>query len=92
MDPKALVKIAKALSDPTRLLILHQLAQAPPQVTWAALFEVSPASQPSMSQHVKVLVESGLVESNKQGRYLRLSVNPKKLQPLECFLALFKRH
>ncbi|WP_046246494.1 ArsR/SmtB family transcription factor [Hymenobacter terrenus] len=89
MDTKSLVKIAKALSDPNRLRILQEIAQAP-QVGCADLFEVAPVSQPSMSHHVKALVDSGLVDSCKEGRCVYLSVNPEKLRELESFLQLLK--
>jgi ArsR family transcriptional regulator len=89
MDTKSLVKIAKALSDSNRLCLLQQIAQAP-QVGCAELFDVAPLSQPSMSHHVKALVDAGLVESRKEGRYVHLSVNPEKLKELESFLQLLK--
>jgi ArsR family transcriptional regulator len=89
MDTKSLVKIAKALSDPNRLRILQEISQAP-QVGCSELFDVAPVSQPSMSHHVKALVESGLVESRKEGRCVYLSVNKERLQELESFLELLK--
>ena len=89
MDTKSLVKIAKALSDPNRLRILQEISQAP-KVGCAELFDVAPVSQPSMSHHVKALVDAGLVESNKEGRCVYLSVNAEKLQELESFLQLLK--
>ena len=89
MDTKSLVKIAKALSDPNRLRILQEISQAA-QVGCSELFDVAPVSQPSMSHHVKALVEAGLVESNKQGRCVYLSVNAEKLAELESFLQLLK--
>ncbi|MDF7815048.1 metalloregulator ArsR/SmtB family transcription factor [Hymenobacter sp. YC55] len=91
MDTKSLVKIAKALSDPNRLRILQEIAQAQaPQVGCSELFDVAPVSQPSMSHHVKALVEAGLVESHKEGRCVYLSVNAEKLEELEVFLQLLK--
>lgn len=89
MDTKSLVKIAKALSDPNRLRILQEISQAA-QVACADLFDVAPVSQPSMSHHIKALVEAGLVESRKEGRCVHYSVNPEKLRELESFLSLLK--
>jgi ArsR family transcriptional regulator len=89
MDTKSLVKIAKALSDPNRLRILQEISQAP-KVGCSELFDVAPVSQPSMSHHVKALVDAGLVESNKEGRCVYLSVNAEKLRELESFLQLLK--
>jgi ArsR family transcriptional regulator len=89
MDTTSLVKLAKSLSDPTRLRLLQEIAQRS-QMGCADLFEFVPISQPSMSQHVKALVESGLVKSHKQGRRLLLTVNQAKLQELENFLQLLR--
>lgn len=89
MDTKSLVKMAKSLSDPHRLRILQEIARGT-QMGCADLFEFVPISQPSMSQHLKVLVEAGLVESHKEGRNMYLAINPDKLQELETYLQLLK--
>jgi ArsR family transcriptional regulator len=85
MDTKSLVKIAKTLSDPHRLCILQQIAKGSKKGC-ADLFELVPISQPSMSQHIKALVDSGLVDSHKQGRNIYLAINAGKLRELEEFL------
>lgn len=89
MDTKSLVKLAKSLSDPTRLRMLQEIARAQ-RIDCANLYAFVPISQPSMSQHVKALVEAGLVDSYKEGRNLFLSINPEKLRELESFLQLLK--
>lgn len=89
MDTKSLVKMAKSLSDPHRLRILQEIARGT-KMGCADLFEFVPISQPSMSQHLKVLVDAGLVESHKEGRNMYLAVNPAKLQELESYLSLLK--
>ena len=85
MDTKSLVKLAKSLSDPTRLRMLQEIARAQ-RMGCANLYEFVPISQPSMSQHVKALVEAGLVDSCKEGRNMYLTINAEKLQELESFL------
>ena len=87
VDTNSLVKLAKALSDPTRLRILLEIAKGTNKGC-GDLFEFVPISQPSMSQHLKALVESGLVESHKEGRTKRLAINAAKRQELESFLQL----
>jgi DNA-binding transcriptional ArsR family regulator len=63
----------KALADPTRLALLHSLATAPSSVgELAVLFRLA---QPTVSMHVKVLRENGLVRSQREGGRLRLSVD-----------------
>jgi ArsR family transcriptional regulator len=85
MDSKSLVKLAKSLSDPTRLALLKEIAKGTNKGC-ADLFEFVPISQPSMSQHLKALSDAGLVESRKEGRNMKVAINEEKLQELEDFL------
>ncbi len=63
----------KAMADPTRLALLHSLANAPSTVgDLAQLFRLA---QPTVSMHVKVLRQSGLVRSERQDGRLRLSAD-----------------
>ena len=54
-----------ALSDPTRLLILYALADAPRNVT--EMTNELNVIQPTISRHLKVLRERGLVYTVRQG-------------------------
>jgi DNA-binding transcriptional ArsR family regulator len=70
----------KAVADPTRLAILHSLAAAPSSVgELATLFRLA---QPTVSMHVKVLRESGLVHSERLDGRLRLSADPDAVESL----------
>jgi DNA-binding transcriptional ArsR family regulator len=63
----------KAVADPTRLALLHSLATAPSTVgELAVLFRLA---QPTVSMHVKVLRENGLVRSRRESGRLRLSAD-----------------
>ena len=89
MDTKSLVKLTKALSDPHRQRLVQEIARGN-KMGCADLFQFVPVSQPSMSQHLKVLVDAGLVVSHKEGRNMYLAINPAKLQELEDLLQLLK--
>jgi len=70
----------KAVADPTRLALLHSLATAPSTVgELAVLFRLA---QPTVSTHVKVLRQNGLVRSERQGGRLRLSADPVAVEAL----------
>jgi DNA-binding transcriptional ArsR family regulator len=70
----------KAVADPTRLAILHSLATAPSTVgELALLFRLA---QPTVSMHVKVLRESGLVRSERQGGRMKLSADAAAVEEL----------
>ena len=70
----------KAVADPTRLALLHSLATAPSSVgELAMLFRLA---QPTVSMHVKVLRQSGLVRSERRGARMRLSADPAAVESL----------
>jgi DNA-binding transcriptional ArsR family regulator len=70
----------KAVADPTRLAILHSLAAAPSSVgELATLFRLA---QPTVSMHVKVLRQSGLVHTERKDGRLRLSADPGAVEAL----------
>lgn len=54
-----------ALSDPTRLLILYTLHEAPRTVN--ELSAELKIAQPNISRHIKVLRERGLVQASRHG-------------------------
>jgi ArsR family transcriptional regulator len=66
--------VFKALSDPTRLQILSLVARNPGGVCECQIVGCTPLSQPTISYHVKVLKEAGLLDVEKQGLwcYFRL--------------------
>ena len=61
-----------ALASPVRAAIVHLLTDRPHTVTeLAALLD---ASQPLISQHLRVLRETGLVGTERVGRSIRYSI------------------
>ena len=70
----------KVLSDPTRILILAALINHPYSVTdLAGMFELS---QPTVSVHVKLLREAGLLESHRVRGQTLYRGSPQRLQEL----------
>jgi len=57
--------VCEALADPTRIMILYLLAEAPRHVNDIALALKLP--QPTVSRHLKILRERSLVEASRQG-------------------------
>src|SRR5919202_527929 len=58
----------KALADPTRVAIVNRLAAAP-EVCVCDLTASFDLSQPTISHHLKILREAGLVESSRRGTW-----------------------
>jgi DNA-binding transcriptional ArsR family regulator len=68
----------KTFADPTRLAILLWLAHQPASVTEVARhFKLS---QPTVSAHVQLLREAGVLEEKSEGRSSKLSANEESLR------------
>jgi ArsR family transcriptional regulator len=66
-EAKRWAAVFRALSDPTRLQILSLVARNPGGVCECNIVDCTPLSQPTISYHVKVLKEAGLLDVEKQG-------------------------
>ena len=75
----------KALADPTRVAIVNRLAQAE-ETCVCDLTAVFRLSQPTISHHLKVLREAGLVESSRRGTWAYYRVVPESLTALATAL------
>ena len=72
-----------ALSDPVRLRVLSMLADAPEgEVCVCDFVDPLGKSQPTISHHLKILSEAGLVQSEKRGRWVWYSLNRDRLAVL----------
>jgi DNA-binding transcriptional ArsR family regulator len=69
-----------ALGDPTRRTILAELAERPRAV--GELAKVLPVSRPAVSQHLKVLKDSGLVTEQAAGTRRIYRLNPAAVSAL----------
>jgi ArsR family transcriptional regulator len=62
------VRVARALGDPMRFRIFREIA-GKDEVSCRELVARVPVAQPTISHHVKVLSQAGLVEVRKEGAY-----------------------
>ena len=76
-----------ALSDPVRLRLLNLLATSRSAVCACDLVEPVGKSQPTVSHHLKVLRDAGLVTSDKRGVNVWYAVVPAALDVLRDALA-----
>jgi len=80
-------QMCQGLADPTRILILYLLAESPRHVT--ELAEMSGASQPTISRHLKVLRDRGLVTATREGNTIRYTLrDPRVIQALDLLRAV----
>ena len=76
-----------ALSDPIRLRLLSYIASAEAdEVCACELTEPSGRSQPTVSHHMKILVDAGLVEREKRGLWVWYRLVPSRLDALRSVL------
>ena len=79
----------KALADPTRLQMLSLLGSAGEEVCICHIQERFELGQPTISHHLKVLREAGLIRCVKRGIWVYCSLVPTGLAALRSTLALF---
>lgn len=76
-----------ALGDPVRLRLFSLIAAAGDTETCAcALVKPTGRSQPTVSHHLKVLREAGLITSTKRGTWVWYRVDPQRLEELRSIL------
>jgi ArsR family transcriptional regulator, arsenate/arsenite/antimonite-responsive transcriptional repressor len=77
----------KALADPVRLRLLSLIAAAPEGTACSCDLEEPVAkSQPTVSHHLSVLAEAGLITKEKLGRWVNCTVVPERLAMLRDVL------
>lgn len=69
--------ICQALSDPNRILILYELRESPRNV--GELAETLSMSQPTVSRHLKVLRERGMVLAAREGTSVYYSLRDARV-------------
>ncbi len=67
------VRALKALADETRFEIVRMLCSQP--MCGGDLLERFSITQPTLSYHIKILTDSGLVLGTKEGAFIRYSLN-----------------
>jgi DNA-binding transcriptional ArsR family regulator len=82
----ALDRTFRALSDGTRRSMIHVLARGEPRSA-GDLGRRFRSAQPTISKHLKVLEEAGLVVRTVEGRVHRFTLRRKPLRDAEQWLA-----
>ena len=85
-DAERLAARFKALADPTRVAIVNRLAQAA-ETCVCDLTAVFDLSQPTISHHLKVLREAGLVEASRRGTWAYYRLVPEAVGALRDALS-----
>jgi len=75
----------KALADPTRVAIVNLLS-AGDEVCVCHLTDTFELSQPTISHHLRILREAGLVEASRRGTWAYYRLVPESIEALQSSL------
>lgn len=87
-DAEAKAARFKALADPTRVQLLHLVAGAGRNEACVCdLTETVKLSQPTVSHHLRILVDAGLLTRERRGTWAWFRVAPDGLHAMKADLA-----
>ncbi|MDP3890382.1 metalloregulator ArsR/SmtB family transcription factor [Nocardioides sp.] len=84
---ETLARAFKALGDPTRVKLLSLIAAAPEGACVCDMTGPVGLSQPTVSHHMRLLVDAGLATREQRGKWAYYSVAPEVLRSLAGALA-----
>jgi DNA-binding transcriptional ArsR family regulator len=85
LDDLELVKALKALADPSRFRMVQAVAEAG-ELTCGEVAELFDLSQPTVSHHMKILSDAGLLLRRSEGKHHITSVNHALLARISTLL------
>jgi ArsR family transcriptional regulator len=80
----ATAEVFKALGDPARVKILNQLARSAEPLCACEFNELLGLSQPTVSHHLKRLVEVGLLDREQRGKWAYFSLKREAVAKLSA--------
>jgi ArsR family transcriptional regulator len=86
-EAEQLAGLLKAIADPTRIQLISLInASNNAEACVCNLTEPLGLTQPTVSHHLKVLTEAGLIEREKRGTWVWYSVNQNQWQQLASLI------
>lgn len=84
LEEKKIALIFKAFCDENRIRILKLLATG--EKCACRLLDEMSISQPTLSHHMKILCDSGIVAGRKEGKWMHYSISPEGVQAAKDYL------
>jgi ArsR family transcriptional regulator len=78
----ATAEVFRALGDPARVRIVNLLATSSEPVCACELYEPLGLAQPTVSHHLKTLVEAGLLDREQRGKWAYFSLRRDAVEKL----------
>jgi ArsR family transcriptional regulator len=86
-DAQSLARVFKALADPARLRLVSLIAaQRDGEACTCELIEPLGLSQPTVSHHLRVLREAGLLSRERRGQWVYYRIVPEQLAAVRLAL------
>lgn len=79
------VPVFKALSDETRLKIIHMITRG--EMCACHILDEFSISQSTLSYHMKILTDSGIVNSRRDGAWMKYTLNKERADEILNFIA-----
>jgi len=86
-EAERMAAVAKALGDPIRLQLVDVLRKHAGKVCVCELTPLFGVGQPTVSHHLKVLRQAGIVDSERQGLWAYYYVRPEALEEIAAWLS-----
>lgn len=90
MDNKKFEQISKALADQHRIKILQEFKTDIKYLQCSRIHEILDMTQPSVSHHVKQLVDAEVLIAIKEGRNIKYALDKKVLDEYTSFVNSLK--
>ena len=87
-DVKKTATIFKAFCDENRVRILELLKDG--EKCACKLLEEMNITQPTLSHHMKILCDSGIVEARKEGKWIHYSISQEGVKEAQKYLDSLK--
>lgn len=88
MNAKKTSIIFKAFCDENRIKILNLLMDG--EKCACKLLEALNITQPTLSHHMKILLDSGIVNGRKEGKWMHYSISAEGIEKAQKYLEFLK--
>ncbi|MDD3168699.1 MAG: metalloregulator ArsR/SmtB family transcription factor [Eubacteriales bacterium] len=83
-DYKGYAAMMKALGDESRVKIFDMLSKG--ELCACKVLEEFNITQPTLSYHMKILCDCGLVNGRRDGIWMKYTINEEAFERLKCYL------
>lgn len=85
-------RLLRAIADPWRMYLLRQLAEQPGTLSVSELTERTALEQPTVSHHLRILRDAGLITGHKRGLWCYYRIRTERVQKASDILCALFAH